>query len=349
MNKKILPFLIILIISLLLIPTPSQGNLLGIINKIEPFIPDHGMDVIDMSYGDALYNGTTISYPLEWYYFDSVLSDGYSVEFHLICGPTDTVGVVSPMVNIYKDGQLIFHDAKYQYINTFEASENSLKIWYDDKILIEGWVNDQNQWDLFLNYSVENMSINLRFNSVSQPWKAMVLDMWWWAVLIPNSVVKGTITIDDQKTIVTGNGYVEHAWEGRIPTVWGWYWGKFVGKNLSVIWSEIFENPFERYLVMVVNELNGSYISIPYEDISIHFKDFHFNDFWLIPKRFDFKVNSNQISLDLKAEAINIIHQTSIVSFNYWRYHVHITGTISYKGQIEHIDNIQIMDLTRFY
>ena len=81
--------------------------------------------------------------------------------------------------------------------------------------------------------------------------------MWWWAVLIPNSEVKGTITINNQTNEVFGNGYVEHAWEGKIPSVWGWFWGKFIGKNYSIIWSEIFENPFKRHLVMVLNELNG--------------------------------------------------------------------------------------------
>ena len=220
---------------------------------------------------------------------------------------------------------------------------------FDDHTIIKGKMNENHEWLLFLNYTIDNASVNLKFSSVSESWKGKVLDMWLWAVLIPNSIVTGTITLNNQTTQVKGYGYVEHVWDATVPTVWGWYWGKFVGTNYSVIWSQIYKNPLERYVVMVLNELNGSYYNIPYQDISIRLKDFIFYDGWLIPSAFEFSVDNNDIHLSLTATAKNIIHQTSIATFNYWRYHIHITGSITYKGNIEHIDNMQIMDLTRFY
>jgi hypothetical protein len=341
--------IILILINLSLIPTINASFYSNIRDKIKPILPIYGMDIVNSTYEDGLYNGTNFSYPLEWYYFDTVLSDGYSVEFHIICGPTDTLGIVTPMINIYKDSKLLFHSATYQFMNKFNSDSDEMIIQFDDQTIIKGKMNNEHEWLLFLNYSVDNASVNLKFSSFTESWKGNVLNMWWWAVLIPNSFVSGTITLDNQTTQVKGNGYVEHAWDGAIPTVWGWYWGKFVGKNYSAIWSQIYKNPLERHVVMVLNILNGSYYNIPYQDISIRLKDFIFYDGWFIPSGFEFSVDTNNIHISLTAKAQSIIHQTSIATFNYWRYHVHIIGSITYQGTLERIDNMQIMDLTRFY
>jgi hypothetical protein len=350
MNKKTLKSITIIILITLLIPSTLDNvtSFPTILNKIRPALPIYGMNVTDSTFEDGLYNGPNLTYPFEWYYFDSVLSDGFSVEFHVICGPSDNIGVVTSMINIYQNGNLLFHDAKYEFINKLNAS-NNMKISFNDQTIIKGHMNNQDQWTLDLNYTVDGYSIELQFTSSTKCWKAKVLDMWWWGVLIPNSDVKGTITCNNISHFVEGNGYVEHAWEGTLPFVWGWFWGKFVGQNYSIIWSQIYKNPIKRHIVMVLNELDGDYINIPYHDIRIILKDYMFHDGWIIPTEFDFIVKNEKIQVRLNAKAHNIIHQTSIVSFNYWRYHVNIKGYISYNGKTEHVNNMQIMDLTRFY
>ena len=70
---------------------------------------------------------------------------------------------------------------------------------------------------------------------------------------------------------------------------------------------------------------------------------------WKIPTSFRFKVEDESIQVNIKVETISITHQVSLGLFNYWRYHVHIKGTIKYNSTAEYIDNRQIMDFTRFW
>ena len=115
------------------------------------------------------------------------------------------------------------------------------------------------------------------------------------------------------------------------------------------MWTDIFKNPWTQYVMMVLNQDNGSYINIPYEKIQFTMTNYTFNDGWWIPTSFLFKVEDDPIRIDIKADTVNIVHQTSFVSFNYWRYHVHVKGTVTFNSTTENIDNVQIMDLTRFW
>jgi len=77
--------------------------------------------------------------------------------------------------------------------------------------------------------------------------------------------------------------------------------------------------------------------------------NYTFNDGWIIPTSFLFKVEDELAQIDIAADTIKVGHQASLGTFNYWRYHIHVKGTITFNSTTENIDNVQIMDLTRFW
>jgi hypothetical protein len=173
--------------------------------------------------------------------------------------------------------------------------------------------------------------------------------MWWWGVIQPKAQVSGTLFYNNYLVYVNGTGYQEHGWDGTAPFVKGWFWGKFVSKTLSVIWTNIIKNPWEEYVLLVVNQNLGNYTSIPSQRIKITFDNYTLDPIWKLPTSFHFNINDEKLHMDITVKTLYITHQTSIGLFNYWRYHVHVIGSITYYTISEQINNVQIMDYTRFW
>ncbi len=336
----------------------SFNKVESLISKYQPFfqrqfcdVPYNGFNVEDIDFKDACYNGNNTKFwrPFEWWYFDAIFDNNYSVEFHINLANIKGIGVIVSMLNIYKDGELLVHNEEFLLPKEFIASKDEPLITLSSQQIMTGYVDKSGNFIFNVSLQMEDCAVDLRFASVTQGWKSKILNMWWWSVIQPNACVDGTIRVHNETIPVKGTGYQEHVWDGTMPVVWGWFWGKFVSENMSVIWADIFKNPRSQYVMMVLNHNNGGYINIPYEKIQFSFTNFTFNNGWWIPTSFHFKVEDKSIQIDIKADAVNIVHQTSFISFNYWRYHVHAKGAISFDSTTENIDNMQIMDLTRFY
>jgi len=333
-------------------------NTRNIILRYQPFIqrnfldlPYYGFNAENITFNDACYKGNDSKFwrPFEWWYFDAVFDNNYSVEFSINQVFIKGIGMVMPLLNIYRDGELLVNIKEPLLPKEFIASQEEPRIVISGQNIIEGYIDKSGNWIFDISLKMEDCAIDLRFASLTQGWKSRILDMWWWGVIQPNSYVNGTIRVDNVTIPVKGTGYQEHVWDGTVPIVWGWFWGKFVGENTSVIWTDIFKNPWTQYIMMVLNENNGGYTSIPYEKIQFYMTNYTFNDGWLIPTSFIFKVEDEPTQIDIKADTINVVHQTSLGTFNYWRYHVHVKGTLIFNSTTENIDNVQIMDLTRFW
>ena len=55
----------------------------------------------------------------------------------------------------------------------------------------------------------------------------------------------------------------------------------------------MFKNPLDDYTMMVLNEKGGEYYNIPYHNIEFEFRDYLFNDGWIVPSNFVFVVDDN--------------------------------------------------------
>lgn len=320
-------------------------------NSCASALPDdyNGLDAENITFGDACYKGTDFLHPLEWWYFDAVFDNNYSIEFHIDLASIKGAGMVAVMLNVYDDGKLIFHSREYLLPSELNASKEKPLVFISGSKVIAGFIDNKGNWVFNLSTKMDGASINLKFASTTQGWKSKILNMWWWGVIQPKAYVSGVIQVLNKTMHVNGTGYQEHAWNGILPYVKGWYWGKFASNSMNIIWTNIIEYPWKQYLMVVLNKDNGGYVNIPPEKVQFSMSNYTYNDGWKIPASFHFGIEYRTIRADITADATNIIHQFSIGLFNYWRYHVHVRGEISYGSETEHIDNYQIMDFTRLW
>ena len=307
-----------------------------------------GFSAENITFDDAWFKGTDTFHPFEWWYFDAVFENNYSVEFHIDLAMVNGVGTVAPMVNIYRDGELISHEQRFLLPGAFDAHQEH-RIILSGTTFLEGYVNATGCWIFNVSLHLGECGVDLRFASMTEGWKAKILNMWWWGVIQPKAQVTGHISFRGERMEVSGVGYHEHGWDATFPTVEGWYWGKVTGTAFTIIWTDVVRHPWKEYLMMVVNEDGGGYVNIPLEDITISMTNYTYNDGWKIPTSFRFTIENETIRADISAETVNIVHQISFGPFNYWRYHVHVQGTVTREGHMERIDSFQIMDLTRFW
>jgi hypothetical protein len=302
-----------------------------------------------VTYNDTLYKGTDWLHPFEWWYFDAIFDNYYSVEFHVILASIHGIGVVAPMLNIYHHGHLIKHIKKFLPWDAFTPSSHSPHISLMDTPFMKGYQDTQGTWIFNINLSLDQTILNLTYTSMTEGWKSNILGMWWWGVIQPKAQVTGTLYFDNQIIPVKGTGYQEHGWNATIPYTQGWYWGKFVTTGLNVIWTYIMLTPWSHHTLMVLNYDNGGFTLIPTTAINYTLTNYTHIDGWELPTTFSFQVQDEHLSLKAHAITQSLTHQASLAMFNYWRYHVHIQGTIQAQDHLIPLDTTQIMDYTHIW
>jgi hypothetical protein len=336
----------LLILSIVFTPITSSNFLFP---KAMLPVRYHNLHVEELGSNDTCFQGTSIFHPMEWWYFDAMFDNGYSVEFHMNLFSTKKHGFIVAMMNFYKDGELINRSRKIIPAKELYLSKEKPLVMISDNQVMTGCQNKYGNWIFNVTLKVKNLGVDLTFYSSTPGWKSKILRMWWWAVVQPKAIVNGTISIDDQVIAVNGTGYQEHGWDGNHPFVKGWYWGKFSGDTLNIIWSDVIKYPWRHYLIMVLNEDKGDYVQIPAQNIQLEMSNYTRNDGWRLPTCFKFKVDYQGVKIDITSESLHITHQISFGIFNYWRYHVKVQGYIAYGEKTEYINKTEIMDWTRFW
>ena len=302
----------------------------------------------DITFDDACYKGSDIFHILEWWYFDAVFDNGYSIEYHMDLFSKAKIGLAVSMLNIYKDGNLVSHSEKIDTYKEFNGYKYRPFLWLSGQQILRGEKDEFNNWNFQLSITMNDGYVDLNFDSSTKGWKSKILNMWWWGVIQPKAEVTGKITLLNKTIPVEGTGYQEHGWDGNLPSVVGWFWGKLSGETLNVVWTNVIKYPWKQYLMLVINEDQGDYVNIPVKDIIFKKSGYKIIDGTMIPTTFYFYVDTEEIKIDVILRPINIEHQRSFGPFNYWRYHCRATGTLSYDSVTENIDSIEIMDLTKF-
>lgn len=348
---KILYYGLLILSTLSFIFTPINNSKFLIPKETIPLIYNN-LRVEDIEINDTCFHGTSIFHPLEWWYFDASFDNGYSAEFHMNLFSTKKHGFLLTMMNIYKNGELINRTKKIIPVKEFYSSTEKPLIKIYDTQVMTGFQNESGNWIFNVTLKVKNLGVNLTFYSSTPGWKSKIIQMWWWAVVQPKAIVNGTISIDDQVIKVNGTGYQEHGWDGNHPFVKGWYWGKFSGETLNIIWSDVIKYYWKHFFIMVLNEDKGNYVQIPFQNIQFEMSNYTKNDGWRLPTCFSFKVDYKNITINITSKITNLTyltHQISFGIFNYWRYHVKVQGYITYGEKTEYINKTEIMDFTRFW
>lgn len=302
-----------------------------------------------MTFNETCYQGTSLRRPTEWWYFDAVLDNGYSVEWHIDMGAAGHGGIVAAMINIYRHGELVAHAERTFSAAALHGSSGQPSLWLADQQVMEGFVNDAGRWVFNLSLSLDGCSVNLQFVSTSQAWKTSVLDMWWWGVVQPRAAVTGSIRWDGHRVTGNGTGYHEHAWEARLPNVKGWFWGKMAGEALNVVWTDVIKYPWERHRMVTVNRIGGGYVDVPAEHLDISMGNYTRVDGWRLPMSFSLEARHGDVTVDVTARALDVTHQVSAGPFHYWRYHVRVDGAVRWGNVTEELHTREIMDYTRLW
>ena len=311
-------------------------------------------NVEDIELKDDAFHGTHNYFSMEWWYFDAILNDDYALHAGFKVYSIRNVGVVYPIIEIYKGRDLIFRILKPSLLESLSASTSYPSVKVDGQSIIEfdrEEFNTSGRWKYTVTVNINNHGVNLTFIGTTTGWKYTILEREEWAVILPKADVFGTITVDGETINVTGRGYHDHNWNFTIGTKvreWGWYWGRLTGETYTLIFAWFMKTPFKFDNLVVLNRDNDGYIEIDPKDIKLSFTNYTWKNGIRIPSSFRLSVENTSIKVDVFMNTLSI-HLIGPPLVHYWRYFVNVNGFISLDDDIENfIDSIQMFEFMRF-
>ena len=302
---------------------------------------------------DDRFHDSSASVFTEWWYFDSVFDNGYSAQMSLrfLSIVKNRFAIISQRLDIYKDGVLIRHARKKYYsLRKFEASSQYPLVKLDKNQVIKGEIDKDGKWVYHITSKVKDVSADLVFEGCTEGWKGTNPGGDSWVVILPRANVKGVLKITDEEIKVQGIGYHDHNWDVRRAAAGnhGWFWGKINFDTLTANWAVIFKNRTLGQPILVVNEINGTYVNIGPKNIDFVGSSLSRNNGRYIPRHFDLNVNAENIILDVSMDVKHVHHVRRMVKAHYWRFHLCCKGSITAFGKTQKINGTQIAEFLIF-
>ena len=92
----------------------------------------------------------------EWWYFDAVFDNNYSVQFSINHACIEGIGMIVPLLNIYKDGESLVHIKEFLLPNKFIASEEEPRIILSGQQIMQGYVDKSGNWIFDISLQMED-------------------------------------------------------------------------------------------------------------------------------------------------------------------------------------------------
>ncbi|KYK22846.1 hypothetical protein AYK24_01680 [Thermoplasmatales archaeon SG8-52-4] len=313
---------------------------------------------MDITPADDAFHGSKKRIAAEWWYFDANFTNNYSLHIGCRTFSKKKNGMVSPFLEIYKDGKLIAKAVKRFSFNKFETSSDYPLVKLANNTIIQfnqELYNKKEQWVYNVTLEIENHGVDLIFKGATKGFKYQTKAESW-TVALPKATVEGEITVNGKKIKVNGIGYHDHNWNYSLLTPLtygkGWYWGKLMSKSLTVSWAEIIKSPYRGEILAVVSQDGKGYIPTNAEKIFFKPEKFIRNNRREMPTSFDLKiddvVNGIPIKVDVKMETYEIHYNKVLIIAPYWRYHVKAKGYITVGSNKEQVNETQIMEFLKF-
>ena len=319
----------------------------------------------DIEPRDDAFHGNINLLDIEWWYFDAVFDNGYSIHIGVRTSHIRNSGIVQSRINIYKKGKVEVETIKTHLFSNFYTSYDRLLLRINDKPIIEfdqEHYEKTGEWRYNVSLTIDHHAVDLTFTGTTKGWKIETSDTCW-TVALPKAKVTGTITVNKCTISVKGVGYHDHNW-GYSPTTsfnnLGWFWGKITGDTLTVTWAKTMQSNEKGDLLAIVNQdRNKSQNEVEFYStspggISFTPKNFVYNHRRWIPTEFDLQitdtVSDDHIPMDasIHMKTVDIQH-TRIFTAHYWRYHIETTGKISVGCTTETLDGkLQIIEFLSF-
>jgi len=312
---------------------------------------------VDISPKDDAFHGSKKHIAIEWWYFDAVFTNDYSIHIGFKTFTKKDRGIVSPLIEIYKGGKLELELSKRHLFRHIKTSKKIPHVELFNKPIIKfdyDRFNKTGEWVYNVTMKIDQCEVDLTFTGISKGWK-IETETESWTVALPKASVSGKIKINDEEMSVEGIGYHDHNWNYTILTVMnygiGWYWGKIRSDTFNIVWANIVKSSKKSEVLSIVNEGEKQYFNINPENIFFKAGNFVRNGRKKAPTQFILKiddvVDGIPVLVDVKMETKEL-HGSSVLIAPYWRYHVQTTGYISVGSKKETIDSTQIMEFLSF-
>ncbi len=308
----------------------------------------------NVSLKDDSFHGSTAPRFTEWWYFDAMFDNGYSIQLNIrvLSIIKNRFALIYKRTDIYKEGRLLKHHRKRYGLKDYNASKENPYVTLDGKEVIKGFIDKKTGNLIYdLSFEIENTSANLQFKSCTKGWKGNNPGGDGWAVVLPRAEVKGKLKVNNEEIDVRGIGYHDHNWDVRYSVTknnHGWFWGKIYSKNFTITWATIYKNKNIGQPLLVLNENNKGYINFKPEEIKFIGDKLAIKNKKMIPHHFILEANNGKEKLKFSMDAKDLHHDKVMIRYNYWRYHMMCTGTITVGDKTETVKGIQIAEFLRF-
>jgi len=325
-------------------------------------------EAVDITPQDDTFHSVMSPADVEWWYFDAVFDNGYSVHVGVrIFHSGGRSGIVRSRIEIYKDGKVEASAIQTNLLKDLLISRVVPLIQIDGRNTIkfdEEQYKKTGEWTYTVSFQIDEHAVDLTFTRITKGWK-IETPRNSWAVPLPKAKVHGTIAIHNKVIPVHGIGYHDHNWDYSLLTTWmrniGWYWGRIIGNTGNIIWAQTIEKKEKKNLILIINQekqhLDGGkeFFTIPPSNISFSVSKFVYDHHRWIPTHFT--LHASHVHSSGKYEPVEIhlslsaseIHHSRILAVHYWRYHVKTNGTISIGSMNETLkDQMQIIELLSF-
>jgi len=308
---------------------------------------------------DDAFHGSTPYPSMEWWYFDSIFNNDYSIHIGFRILSFHDFQMLKPSINIYHKSNLIANETTLIPKNNYFVSEIKpfLEI-ENEPVMFVNQLNNtkEDYWIYHINYKINDVGVSLEFIGITEGWKYETLHEGW-TVSLPQALVSGNIFFDNKTVAVNGTGYHDHNWNFGLKTPargWAWYWGKIRSEHYCFTWANIKETGIlkQTFLekIVVLNTIGSSFDVIDVENISISADSFIIKNSRRIPTKFNIYAKQDDLLIDVNLDTISVHRsEPDALTMHYWRYFVKISGIIQ-KGDIidELHDVTQIMEFMRF-
>lgn len=314
---------------------------------------------------DDAFHGSINVVDIEWWYFDAVFDNGYSVTVALRTIHRGKSGVMRSCIEVYKDGKAEVEVVKTYLFRDFHTSGSIPFVRLGDKTVVEfdeERYNKTGEWRYHVSLKIDEYAVDLTFTGITKGWKIETPKNSW-AVPLPKAKVDGTITVHGAVIPVQGVGYHDHNWDYSITTAVknsGWFWGHITGDTLTLIWAKTMKTSGLHTLIAVVNQTQEStsyekgFITINQDAIVLTPKDYVYSHRRWIPTKFEFHIHDVVSTMNLPVHAtltmeLIDVRYSRIFTAHYWRYHMKTSGSITVGLKTETFtDAPQIVEFLSF-
>lgn len=243
-----------------LMDRPEDYKMLGI-------NPDHVE-----TWEDSRRNPHTDAGNWEWWYFDSILDNGYKavVQFFTKAGmkkikrngdsPSVTVKITTPEGKLYA-----------QELDAKPADCTYGKEKCDVHIGKNSFVGDFRAYDIHTEEQ-KGLAVDLHLKSLASPYRPGTAyfsfgsdEYYTWLCSVPKGEVTGTITVGGKKMAVHGSGYHDHQWGSRfyLPEWNHWVWARQSFEDYSVLVFDFVTSEkygYKRFPIIFIQDRDGKIV-----------------------------------------------------------------------------------------